>query len=322
MITRVLGRSGIAVSAMGVGCWAIGGPAWRGDRPIGWGDVDDYASLAALKRALDLGVTFFDTADVYGAGHSERLVGQALAGVRDRVVIATKFGNVFDEDTRQVTGASGEPEHVRSACEASLRRLQTDYIDLYQFHVGDYALERAPDVVATLEDLVSEGKIRHYGWSTDDPDRAAIFAQGEHCVANQFRLNVFDRNDGLVRLCREQNLAAINKGPLAMGLLTGKFTHQSRMPANDVRHDWDLQSGRQAHRLDRLARLRDVLTRDGRSLAQAALGWIWAHSEMSIPIPGFKTAAQIEDNAMALQRGPLTPEQMAEIESILSESDI
>ncbi len=319
MLKRILGRSGISVSAMGVGCWAIGGPAWRGDRPIGWGTVDDAASLAALRRALDLGVTFFDTADVYGAGHSEYLVGQALAPVRDQVVIATKFGNVFDEATRRVTGSSGEPEHIQSACEESLRRLQTDHIDLYQFHIGDYPMERAPEVMSTLEDLVAQGKIRYYGWSTDDADRAAIFAKGDHCISDQFRLNVFDRNDRLVTLCRQHHLAAINKGPLAMGLLTGKFTHASRMPENDVRHNWDLKAGREAKRLDQLQRLRQVLTRDGRTLAQAALGWIWAHSEMSIPIPGFKTAAQIEDNASALERGSLASEQMDEIERILAE---
>ncbi len=318
MYERTLGRSGIVSSAMGVGCWAIGGPAWRGDRPIGWGEVDDAESLRALRRAVDLGVTFFDTADVYGAGHSERLVGQALADVRDRVTIATKFGNVFDEDTRQVTGASGEPEHIRAACDASLRRLGIDRIDIYQFHLGDYDTAKVPEVLETLEGLVQAGKIRYYGWSTDDPDRAALFAQGEHCTSDQFRLNILDRNDRLVRLCQDQNLAAINKGPLGQGLLTGKFTRESVLPENDVRHDWDLAGGRQAERLARLQAIRDVMTRDGRSLAQASLGWIWAHSPQSVPIPGFKTVRQIEDNAGALERGPLSPEQMDEIEALIS----
>ena len=304
MYERTLGRSGIVSSAMGMGCWAIGGPAWRGDRPIGWGQVEDAESLRALRRAVELGVTFYDTADVYGAGHSERLVGRALRGVRDRVTIATKFGNVFDEETRRVTGASGDPEHIRAACEASLRRLGIDRIDIYQFHIGDYDTARVPEVLATLEDLVAAGKIRFYGWSTDDPDRAALFAQGEHCTSNQFRLNVLDRNDRLVRLCQDRNLAAINKGPLSQGLLTGKFSRESVLPEDDVRHGWDLAEGREAARLARLQAIRDVMTRDGRSLAQAALGWIWAHSPQSVPIPGFKTVRQIEDKAIAKLQHP------------------
>lgn len=310
MFVRELGRSKIAVSALGLGCWAIGGPFWRGDRPVGWGDVDDQQSLAALNRALELGVTFFDTSDVYGCGHSERILGQALEGKRDQVVIATKFGNIFDEQTRKITGFSGEPDFIRNACDASLRRLNTDYIDLYQFHIGDYDLAQAGAVVETLERLVDEGKIRAYGWSTDDPERAAFFAQGEHCAAIQQRFNLFEGNTDVLAICEEKNLASINRGPLAMGLLTGKFTHDSTLPANDVRHGWDLHSGEQANRLDRLAEVRQILTSDGRTLAQAALGWLWARSPVTVPIPGFKTIAQVEENVGALEWGPLSSEQM------------
>ena len=313
MFTRKLGRSNITVSALGLGCWAIGGPFWRGAHPVGWGEVDDAQSYAALARALEMGVTFFDTSDVYGCGHSERILGQALQGKRDKVVIATKFGNIFDEQTRQITGFSGDPAFIRNACEASLRRLNTDHIDLYQFHIGDYDLEKAGEVVETLEGLVGEGKIRAYGWSTDDPERAAIFAQGAHCAAIQQRLNLFEGNRAVLECCEENNLASINRGPLAMGLLTGKFSHESSLPANDVRHGWDLQGGEQAKRLDRLAALRELLTSDGRTLAQAALGWLWARSPVTIPIPGFKTIAQVEENVSALARGPLSAEQMAAI---------
>ncbi len=313
MFTRKLGRSHLTVSALGLGCWAIGGPFWRGDRPVGWGEVDDTQSLAALARALEMGVTFFDTSDVYGCGHSEHILGRALQGKRDQVVIATKFGNVFDEQTRQITGFSGEPGFIRKACEASLRRLNTDYIDLYQFHIGDYDLAKAGEVRETLEELVTAGKIRAYGWSTDDPERAAFFAEGTHCAAIQQRFNLFEGNDKVLALCEENNLASINRGPLAMGLLTGKFSHESSLPANDVRHGWDLQSGEQAKRLDRLANLRELLTSDGRTLAQAALGWLWARSTVTVPIPGFKTIAQVEENVGALARGPLTAEQMAAV---------
>jgi aryl-alcohol dehydrogenase-like predicted oxidoreductase len=312
-----LGRSGIPVSGLGMGCWAIGGPAWRDGRPIGWGDVDDKESVRAIHRALDLGVTLFDTANIYGAGHSERVLGQALAGRRQQVVIATKFGQLFVEETRQAIGPNASPAHIRSACDASLRRLDADYIDLYQFHLGDYDLERAPEVRETLEDLVAAGKIRAYGWSTDDPARARFFAEGAHCAAIQQRLNIFDGSAETLAVCETANLASLNRGPLAMGLLTGKFTAESTIPENDVRFGWSFREGAQAERLKKLDALREVLTEGGRTLAQAALGWLWARSGVTIPIPGFKTVAQVEENAGALRLGPLTAAQMQEIEHIL-----
>ena len=318
MFTRTLGRSGITVSALGLGCWAIGGPFWRGENPVGWGQVDDAESLRAIQRALDLGVTFFDTSDVYGCGHSERLLGQALAGQRERLVIATKFGNVFDEQTRHITGEGASPDFIRQACAASLKRLQTDYIDLYQFHLGRYDLAQAVSVRDTLESLVAAGKIRAYGWSTDDPERARLFAEGAHCAAIQQRLNIFEGNAQVLALCEQLNLSSVNRGPLAQGLLTGKFTSDSELPADDVRHGWNLSDGDLALRLKKIETLRAVLTRDGRSLAQAALGWLWARSPKTIPIPGFKTVKQIEDNAGALRYGPLTPEQMEDIERLLA----
>jgi len=134
IMKRIMGRSGIEVSALGMGCWAIGGPFWAGSTPNGWGEVDDEESIRAIHKALEMGVTLFDTANVYGAGHSERVLARAFEGRRSEVVIATKFNAVFDETTRQVTGSDATPAGIRAACEASLRRLNTDYIDLYQFH--------------------------------------------------------------------------------------------------------------------------------------------------------------------------------------------
>ncbi|MCJ7755371.1 MAG: aldo/keto reductase, partial [Thermoanaerobaculales bacterium] len=219
---RTLGSSGIKVSAIGLGCWAIGGPLYDGETPVGWGDVDDSESEKAILKALELGITLFDTADVYGAGHSERVLGRVLKSRRSEVVLATKFSNVFDEQTKQITGSDASPDFIRSACEASLERLNTDFIDLYQFHDGGYPLDRVDEVVGTLEGLVEAGKIRCYGWSTDDPDRARAFAKGEHCAAAQFQMNVFSDAPGMVAACEEQHLAGLNRGPLAMGLLTGK----------------------------------------------------------------------------------------------------
>jgi aryl-alcohol dehydrogenase-like predicted oxidoreductase len=317
MLTRRMGRSGIEVSALGLGCWAIGGPYWANGNPSGWGHVDDAESLRGLARALELGITFFDTADVYGCGHSERLLGQALAGARDKVVIATKFGIAFDEATRQVTGRDASPGYIRQACEASLQRLGTDHIDLYQFHLGDYDPAAAAEVRDAFEGLVDAGKIRAYGWSTDDPARARVFAEGPHSSAVQVHLNLFDDNPAMLALCEQYDFASVIRGPLAMGLLTGKFTQETQLPQDDVRHQWNFKEGRQAERLQQLTALRDVLTQDGRTLAQAALGWLWARSERTLPIPGFKTVEQVEDNVSALRFGPLSATQMQAIEQLL-----
>ncbi len=317
MFARSLGRSGLQVSALGLGCWAIGGPFWKGEAPVGWGKVDDRESVRAIQRALELGVTFFDTADVYGCGHSERVLGQALAGRRDQVVIATKFGQTFDETTRQVTGYDVTPEHIRRACEASLTRLNIDVIDLYQLHVKDVDLAQAKVVRDTLEDLVAAGKIRWYGWSTDDAASARMFAEGDHCTAIQQRLNVLEGDIETLTVCEQFDLASINRSPLAMGLLTGKFTNETRFPEDDVRsRRYDL--GARADVLRRFADIRSILISDGRTNAQAALGWLWARSSKTIPIPGFKSVAQVQDNAGALHWGPLGHDQMKRIDTVLS----
>jgi aryl-alcohol dehydrogenase-like predicted oxidoreductase len=323
-MNRKLGRSGIEVSAMGLGCWAIGGPFWRGETPAGWGKVDDEESVRAIRRALELGINFFDTADVYGTGHSERVLGRALAGCRQQVVIATKFGNIFDEAGRRITGASAEASHIRRACEASLRRLNTDWIDLYQFHLGGYELEAAADVRQVLEELVDSGKIRYYAWSTDDPERARLFAEGEHCTAVQYQMNVLDDAPPMIELCQELELASINRGPLAMGLLSGKYDAGSKLAIDDVRGEHSpewmqyFKDGR-PHPiwLAKLDAIRQILTSDGRSLAQGALAWLWGRSETTIPIPGFRTVAQVEDNCGALLKGPLSPTQMQKIANLL-----
>jgi aryl-alcohol dehydrogenase-like predicted oxidoreductase len=329
MLTRVLGRSGIQVSAMGLGCWAIGGPLLSTDSAylghLSWGTVDDSESIRAIQRALDLGINFFDTADAYGAGHSEQILGQAVAGRRDQVIIATKFGDIFEEESRSWLG-HGHPDgvvtekYVRAACEASLRRLNTDYLDLYQFHWGDYSPDLAVDLLPILEALVTEGKIRWYGWSTGDPERARIFADGAHCTAIQYNYNILEHNLPMQAACEELRLASVARGPLGMGLLTGKFRQDSQVPKEDVRSlFWDLQHGQEKDELDKLEAIRSILIRDGRTLAQAALGWLWARGPQIIPIPGFRNQAQVEENAKAAQFGPFSDEQMREINAILDE---
>lgn len=313
---RVLGRSGIEVSAIGLGCWAIGGPAYRDGKPIGWGEVDDQESVAAIHAAMEAGVSFFDTANIYGAGHSERVLGRALNG-RDDVVVATKFGNLFDEETRTATSRDASPQSVREQCEASLRRLDRDVIDLYQFHIGDYDPVAAEDVVAVLEDLVAEGKVRSFGWSTDDPDRAAVFSRSDHCSAVQFAFNVLDGSSAVLDLCESRELAGILRGPLARGALSGKFTPLTTFAADDVRHRVDY-AGEKAPVLTAVEAIRDVLGSGGRTVAQGALCWLLARSDVLIPIPGFRTVAQATENAAAMAHGPLSDQEMAQVAQALA----
>jgi aryl-alcohol dehydrogenase-like predicted oxidoreductase len=324
---RTLGTSGIEVSALGFGCWAIGGPFWAATQPLGWGEVDDEESIRAIHTSLELGVNFFDTADVYGAGHSERVLARALRGRRDSVVIATKFGNVFDETSKQITGSDASPAYIRAACEASLRRLETDHIDLYQLHTGDLDIEAAVTVRETLEQLVTDGLIRVYGWSTDDPARAAVFAAGEHCVSAQHQLNVLEDNPTMLETCERLNLTSINRGPLAMGLLTGKFSNEIKLQPSDVRAvtpDWMayFKDGvPNPEWLVKLESIREVLTSGGRTLGQGALAWLWARSPKTLPIPGCRTVAQATQNALALGFGPLSQTQMLEIDRLLQRAN-
>jgi aryl-alcohol dehydrogenase-like predicted oxidoreductase len=274
------------------------------------------ASIYAIRRAVDLGITFFDTADVYGCGHSERVLGEALRGRRHEVVLATKFGHTFREDPCRDTGEEASPEYVRQACEASLRRLGTDYIDLYLLHLREYDVERAGETREALEDLVAAGKIRYYGWSTDDLERARLFAGGEHCTAVEHRLNVMMDNGEMLALCDEHDLASVNRIPLVMGVLAGSLTAETELPEDDWRRAFYEDQGFFGF-LERVERLRSVLTQDGRTLAQAALGWIWARSPRTVPIPGFRTLEQVEEDVEALRLGPLSQEQMEEIDALL-----
>lgn len=324
MLTRTLGKSGLQVSALGMGCWAIGGPwdwAQPGqDRfPAGWGQIDDAESIRAIHTALDLGVNFFDTAANYGAGHSEKVLGRALQGRRHDVVIATKFGHIVDEEAKTVYGDESQIlGNVRRDVENSLRRLQTDHVDIYQLHEGGYDPAKALALREVLEELVAEGKIRWYGWSTDLVDRAELFASGAHCTSIQFALNALNDNPEMRQLCAAHDLAGINKDPLNKGVLTGKFTTASTFPADDIRSRADFQDDEMGRRLATVEALRDVLASGGRTMAQGALAYIWALDERMVPIPGFKTVQQVEDNAGALAFGPLTPEQLREVQRIVA----
>jgi aryl-alcohol dehydrogenase-like predicted oxidoreductase len=321
---RTLVRPGIDVSAMGLGCWPIGGPFLLDGRQDGYGQADDAESIRALRRALDLGINVFDTSDAYGAGHSERVIGEAFKGVRDQAFIITKFGYVPDEQKREITGTDVSPAYIRKACEASLRRLDTDYIDMYLLHVWQLTQrEEAERVADTLEALVKEGKIGSFGWSTDLLECAGWFATRPNCSAIEMNLNVLQDSPELLDFCRKHELVSINRSPLAMGFLSGKFTAESFIGKDDVRgagHAWVafFKDGKPRQEfLDALAAIREILSSKGRSLVQGALAWIFARGSHTIPVPGFKSVKQVEDLAGALQHGPLSADQMAEIDRLL-----
>jgi aryl-alcohol dehydrogenase-like predicted oxidoreductase len=282
--------------------------------------VDDKESIRAIQFALDSGINFFDTASNYGAGHSELILSQALGRRRARAIIATKFGYIVDEEERNVIPSQDVAGNLRNDCEDSLRRLNTDFIDLYQLHVGAYPPERAGEVIDGLEGLVAAGKIRWYGWSTDNPAGARVFAQGRHCTAIQHVLNLAHDTPEMLALCAEANLASVNRTPLGMGLLTGKFSPETTFPDDDIRSIWDMRDGIPGESLRQVEAAREILTAGGRTFAQAALAWIWARSEITIPIPGFKTVTQMQENIAAMDFGPLSTEQMAAIDSLVDRS--
>jgi aryl-alcohol dehydrogenase-like predicted oxidoreductase len=310
------------IPRLGMGCWAIGGPFYAGDIPLGWGEVDDVESIAAVHRALDLGIRFFDTASNYGAGHSEAVLGQALEGRKD-VVIATKFGFATDPATKQTTGAFADEAFIRASVETSLRRLKRERLDLLQFHLNDFDPEQSDAVFDLLERLRSEGKIEAFGWSTDFPDRAVRHAGREGFVAVQHNMNVLSPATELLGLIEKHGLISIDRGPLAMGLLSGKFTSGKTIGEKDVRGaalDWMVyfRDARVAPEFARmLDAVRELLRTDGRTLSQGALAWLWAKYDRTLPIPGFRTVAQVEENAGALDKGPLPKAVADEIDAVL-----
>lgn len=313
MELRRLGRSGLRVSPLGLGTARMAGLGWRHGAAPAVSPEARRDAVRQIQEAVDLGVTLFDTADNYGDGESERILGEALRG-RPGVIVVTKFGE--DPIPDQEDPWALDAEVVGRQCEASLRRLGAECIDVYLLHRRDYPLERAPEMVGILEDLVRAGSIRAYGWSTDDAERARVFAEGEHCTAIEHRLNVVHDAPAMLELCREHDLASLNRVPLLMGVLTGRWSEETRLDSDDRRAAWFGQEGFR----DLLARARAVgphLRRDGRSTAQGALGWIWARSPLAVPVPGFRDMAQLRDLVEARRFGPLPADAMRAIDDEL-----
>ncbi|MBK1875582.1 aldo/keto reductase [Pelagicoccus mobilis] len=313
-------------SALGFGAWAIGGPFWQDQQPLGWGEVDDAESEAALREAIAGGVDFIDTADLYGAGHSEKVIGRVLADTREDIVVSTKCGFCFDEATKQVTGSSSAPEYIRAACQASLKRLGLDRIDLYFLHVPELEGAERVDAFAALGSLVDEGLIRSFGWSTDSVEMASWASELEGCVAIQYERNVLRANPEMDALCESMGLAGVNRSPLAMGMLSRKSIEGRTLSESDIRSkapEWlsYFENGRpKPEFLSKLLAVREILCSEGRTESQGALAWLWATSEASIPIPGIRTVEQAQSASEAMRLGPLSPSQVEEIRSILKTS--
>lgn len=309
-----------------MGTWATGGPSSAGDQPLGWGSSWTRDGAAAvLRAAFDAGITVFDTADAYGAGMSERLIGETLQTVRDQIALVTKWGNIVDEPNRQLVGIDPSPAYVRTALDASLARLRTDHVDLYLLHLSGLPADHAADLLAVLQELVVEGKIGAYGWSTDAPALAAAWVGQPGFGAVEFEANVVNDAPDLVTICDDHNVSGIVRGPLGTGLLGGGHPVGSQITdVDDFRFlspDWlnYFENGRPVGRyIRRLDAIGDVLTGHGRTLAQGALCWLLARSPRLIPIPGARTVEQARENAHALQHGPLTPDEVVEIRGLLT----
>jgi aryl-alcohol dehydrogenase-like predicted oxidoreductase len=288
---RDLGRSGLKVPALGLGC--MGMSEFYGPR-------SDAESISTIHRALDLGINFFDTADIYGLGHNEELVGQALRGFRDKVVIATKFGNLRGKDG-SFLGICGKPEYVKSACEASLRRLKTDFIDLYYQHRVD---PNTPieDTVGAMADMVREGKVRHVGLSEAAPEtiRRAWSTYPITALQSEYSLWTRDVEPEILPVCRDLGIGFVAYSPLGRGFFTGRFRSQEDLKEGDYRKNHPrFQDENLARNLELLRKLEELAARKKCTPAQLALAWLLAQGDDVVPIPGTKKIRYLEENVRA-----------------------
>jgi len=293
MDTRTLGPKGPAVSALGLGCMGMS---------EFYGPADDAESIATIHRALDLGITFLDTADMYGPYRNEELLARALIGHRHAVFLATKFGIVRSATDPNVRGVNGRPEYVKLSCEGSLRRLGTDHIDLYQVHGWDVATP-LDETLRALDDLVRQGKVRYLGcsnWPARHLAKALATAAGrgwERFVSLQayYALAGRELEHELLPLCREEGLGVLPWSPLAGGFLTGKFRRDGAKPADARRAGFDFPPVDERV-FDAVDALGAVAKARGATIAQVALAWLLAQPAVTSVIIGAKTMAQLEDN--------------------------
>src|SRR5437764_2369936 len=295
---RELGNTGIKVSEIGFGAWAIGGAAEASGTPLGWGRTNDAESLSAIRRARDLGVNFFDTADSYGFGRSESLLGIVLSRNRQSVVIATKVGVMRMGDGSLKKDFSRE--HIFHAVDGSLKRLRTDYIDLYQAHNPTLEDLRHEEIQDAMERLQDAGKVRFWGVSVSTPEEGIEIMQRGWAHALQVLYNVLNQAPAQVLLptAKEKGYGIIARVPLASGLLTGKFRIDSVFPSDDLRQNF-LTQRRLQEALERVDEVKSIIGGTARNLAEGALRFVLADEAVSTTIPGARNARQVEMNVAA-----------------------
>ncbi len=306
---RTLGKSNIDVTKIGIGLWAVGGASW--------GTTDDAESLRAIDAALDAGITFFDTADVYGTGHSEELLGRAMQGRRDKFIVATKIG-WLGFDGEQQRSAYDTVEKLVAGVESNLRRLRTDYVDVIQSHI-DF---RDPTMEVFLEGfqrLQRDGKVRAYGVSTSDFEYLQAFNADGGCATLQIDYSILNRTAeaDIFLYCQEHNIGVIVRGPLAMGILTGKFGPDTQFGEGDFRQRWQETPEEREIYLQDLAKAEKLRPlAEGRTMAQLALQFVMSHPAVTVVIPGAKTIKQLEDNVGAALLPPLTSDELTRIDAV------
>ena len=298
MAERQLGTQGLTVSELGLGCMGMSDFYTASDTAAG--ARDEKESIATIHRAIELGINFLDTADMYGPFTNERLVGRAIEDRRDKVIIATKFGNVRSEDGAYL-GINGTPEYVRKACEASLRRLKTDVIDLYYQHRVDRSTP-IEDTVGAMAELVKEGKVRYLGLSEAAPAtiRRAHAVHPISALQTEYSLWTRDPEDEILPTTRELGIGFVPYSPLGRGFLTGRFRAIEDLPADDYRRNSPRFQGENFQKnLDVVHLVQQLAAEKGCTPSQLALAWLLHRGDDIVPIPGTKRVQYLEENAAA-----------------------